>query len=117
MLADDLPPEVKLYLALFNFPTVAQSELPTLENEFVSLADCAMQTQQCAGVLHLKDRGGIRLGAVADLVLYHNISNSTENSQLLPDDLHRVIVGGNVVFEEGKRTGIAAGVLLRGSLP
>ena len=117
VLADDLPPEVKLYLSLFNFPTVAQSDLPAFSEEPNSAADCALKTQQCAKLLGREDRGTIRLGAIADLLLYHNDSDSHDQSPLSNSDLHRVIVAGNVVFEEGKRTDIASGVLLRSSLP
>ncbi len=113
VLAEGLPAEVKLYLSLLNLPVVSESSLPTVSDEELSLADCASQAQHCAQILSLKKHGAIRLGAAADLMLLSSSDDIGNTTRLALDDLHRVIVGGNVVFEAGTLTDSTPGVLLR----
>ena len=62
----------------------------------------------------MEDRGAIRLGEIADLVVL-NISSDFDTSCSLDDcDLHRVIVGGNVVFEADEVKHTRAGRILTG---
>ncbi len=114
VLTEGLPTEVELYLSLFNFPVVSESILPAASDTSVTLADCAAHTQQCAQLLGLPDRGKICLGAMADLVLMRTVEEFDASVTLGDSDLHRVIVGGNVVFDQGETTYSAAGELLRG---
>ncbi len=116
VLAEGLPSEVKLYLSLLNLPVVSQSSLPTVSDEETSLADCASQAQHCAQILSLREHGTIRLGAAADLILLRCGGDIDNSTRLARNDLHRVIVGGNVVFEDGILTGSKPGVLLRSGI-
>lgn len=63
-----------------------------------------------------KDRGVLREGAYADLVLFDPatvIDHSTfEKPQELPAGIERVFVNGQVVWEEGKATGARPGMVI-----
>ncbi len=67
--------------------------------------------------LGLSDRGIIRIGACADLVVFdpHRIfDNATyEDPCRFPDGIEYVIVNGQVTVERGRHTGILAGKVLR----
>jgi len=67
--------------------------------------------------LKLKDRGTIKKGYIADLVLFNPdtiIDNSTfEEPQKLSTGLEKVWVGGTLVWSDGKSTGARPGKVLR----
>ncbi|NOZ40834.1 MAG: hypothetical protein GXP24_11495 [Planctomycetes bacterium] len=114
VLAEGLPTEVELYLSLFNFPIVPGSVLLAANDSSATYAECAAHTQQCAQHLGLDDRGAIRLGATADLILLQAGAEFDPAAAFGGSDLQRVIVGGNVVFDEGQTTDSTAGELLSG---
>ena len=62
-----------------------------------------------AKVFGLKDRGVIREGAIADLVIFDPrtiIDSATfEHSKVPAEGIHTVIVGGEIVWQHGKPTG------------
>lgn len=74
-------------------------------------------TGQSAGHMGIKDRGVIREGAYADLVLLNAekvIDRATiENPDALSDGIARVWVNGQIVFEEGASTGARPGRIIR----
>ena len=113
--ATSLPHEADRYLQSFQLPRIEASVLPAVADEIVSLADCASQTHHCARQLRLPDRGTICLGAIADLALHRSIDSQEATATLDAYDLHQVIVGGNVVFNDGRVTDATPGVLLSGS--
>ena len=115
VLADELPSEVKLYLSLFNFPIVNAEQLPQVDDSPISLSDCATNTQQCANLLGLRDRGSVCLNAIADLILLQGIENVDATTLLTDGNLHQVLVGGNVVFQQGQLTGNTPGTFLHKS--
>ena len=112
VLADGLPTEAQQHLAWLNIPILPESDLPTLNNSPKTLADCASKTQQCAKLLDLENRGTICLGAIADFLLFRTETEFDPATTLNNSDLHRVIVGGNVVFDQAKATEATAGELL-----
>lgn len=116
VLAEGLPSEVELYLSLFNFPILPESVLPAVHDSSATLAECASHTQQCAQHLGFDDRGAIRLGATADLILLRADESFDATIALADSGLHRVIVGGNVVFDQGKATDSMSGELLCGRI-
>jgi N-acyl-D-amino-acid deacylase len=67
--------------------------------------------------LGITDRGQIRIGAKADLVIFNPktvIDRSTfKEPQLLPDGIVRVFVNGEAVWENGEPTGRLPGAVLR----
>jgi N-acyl-D-amino-acid deacylase len=67
--------------------------------------------------LGIADRGQIRIGAKADLVLFNPqtvIDHSTfKEPQLLPEGIMLVFVNGEMVWEDGKPTGRLPGAVLR----
>ena len=69
-----------------------------------------------AKVFGLKDRGVIREGAIADLVIFDPrtiIDSATfENSRVPAEGIHTVIVGGEIVWQDGKSTGRRPGQVL-----
>ena len=69
-----------------------------------------------AKVFGLKDRGVIREGAIADLVIFDPrtiIDSATfENSRVSAEGIHTVIVGGEIVWQDGKPTGRRPGQVL-----
>ncbi len=70
-----------------------------------------------AARLKLKDRGMVREGAIADLVLFHpdrvkDRSTWTEPS-LLPEGIEKVIVNGQIAWDGGRPTGARPGRVIR----
>ena len=112
VLAESLPTEAHKHLSWLSIPLFSESDLPTLKNSPKTLADCASKTQQCAKLLDLKNRGTICLGAIADFILFRTETEFYPAALLCNSDLHRVIVGGNVVFDQAKATEATAGELL-----
>lgn len=113
VVAEPLPAEVAEYLDWFQLPLIDPSSLLTDHLDSASLAECASQTHQCARLLGQTRRDGIQLGAVADLAFI----NCVEPEAAMADiDLHQVLVGGNVVFDQGQLTGECPGVLLTRSI-
>lgn len=70
-----------------------------------------------AGRLGLEDRGVVRKGAWADLVVLDpevvRNRSTHEDPRAFPEGIEVVVVGGRVVVEEGKYTGEMAGQVLR----
>ena len=116
VLSDGLPTEVKLYLSLFSFPIVPLQALTPSSDSPITIAECASLTQQCSNALGIEDRGAIRLGEIADLILLKSSTGPDPNCSLHDCDLQRVIVGGNVVFDAGKVTHACAGQIVKGPL-
>ena len=116
VLAESLPAEAKKYLAWLNIPILPRNALTTANDTLVTLAECAAHTQQCARLLGLDKRGTICLGATVDLILLRADKNFDATATIHNSDLHRVIVGGNVVFNQGKATDSTAGELLCGQI-
>lgn len=108
-----LPAEVHQILTLLKIPIVSDSSLPTICDELITLNECASRTQHCAQQLRLHDRGKICLEAVADISLAKPTTAFDETTTTDGCDLRRVIVGGNVVFDNGKLTDARPGKLLR----
>lgn len=77
-------------------------------------------TSYPASLVGLTDRGVIREGAPADLVIFDPESvtdhASWEAPRLSAEGIHRVIINGNVVVEDGSYLGGPAGQVLRAPL-
>jgi N-acyl-D-amino-acid deacylase len=73
-------------------------------------------TSAPAARLGLADRGRIRDGFAADLVVFDPArvrSNATyDEPRRYPDGIDWVVVGGEVVVEEGRHTGVRSGRVL-----
>ncbi len=88
------------------------------EWKWLTLAEAIRKmTSMPAERLGLKDRGMIRKGMKADIVLF-NPRTITDRSnfkepQLLSEGVHRVFVNGQTVWERGKTTGKVSGVVIR----
>jgi len=65
----------------------------------------------------LKDRGLIRPGMYADLMVLDDLkildTSTFENPISLPEGIHYVIVNGQVAVRQGEPTGVRAGRVLR----
>ena len=90
------------------------------EQRWLSLAEAVRKmTTLPATRLGLKDRGHLRVGAKADLVIFDPatvIDRSTfKDPQALSAGIQRVYVNGEPVWEGGKATGRLLGVVLRKS--
>ena len=70
-----------------------------------------------AQVFSFKDRGAIRTGAIADIVIFDPakiVDRATyENPHQLAAGVIAVLVNGQVAWKDGKGTGVRAGVVLR----
>jgi len=89
------------------------------EEALMSLEEAVRSmTSAAASRLGLADRGLVRDGLVADLVVFDPDrvrSNATyDNPCQFPDGIDWVLVGGEVVVEKGTHTGARAGRVLRG---
>ena len=69
------------------------------------------------GVFGLVDRGQVRVGAHADLVLFDAATvqdtATYDDPQRLPTGIHNVIVNGRIAFAGGQNTAAGAGRMLR----
>src|SRR6185295_1529630 len=88
------------------------------ERQWLTLEDAVRKmTAAPASRLGLFDRGVIREGMKADLVIFDPkrvIDRSTfKEPQLLSEGIDRVFVNGEPVFEKGKTTGRLPGVVIR----
>jgi N-acyl-D-amino-acid deacylase len=88
------------------------------EEALLSLEEAVRQmTSAAADRLGLRDRGRIRDGHVADLVIFDAArvrSNATyDEPRAFPDGIEWVVVNGEVVVERGTHTGARSGRVLR----
>ncbi|MDF2921223.1 MAG: D-aminoacylase [Paenibacillaceae bacterium] len=88
----------------------------------LSLEDAVRKaTSQAARILGLQDRGIIREGLKADMVIFDAekvIDRATyENSRQYPEGIDYVMVNGRIVVAEGEERHLAAGRVLRRSYP
>jgi N-acyl-D-amino-acid deacylase len=93
----------------------------------MSLEDAVCRlTFQPARILGLRDRGLIREGLAADLMVFDLASIGVKEDEVTldgpsgtprrvqgADGVHHVIVGGQVVLEQGKHTGALPGRVIR----
>ena len=74
-------------------------------------------TSYPAGLLGIKDRGTVREGAHADLVLFDAELAGDRATWSEPrraaEGVHWVLVNGNIVVEDGRYVGGLAGTVLR----
>jgi N-acyl-D-amino-acid deacylase len=86
----------------------------------LSLEECvAHLTSRPAARLRLPDRGLVREGYRADLVLFDPrtvaAGSTYENPRALPTGIPHVLVDGQFVIEDGRRTDVLAGRAVRRS--
>ncbi|MER5180242.1 D-aminoacylase [Streptomyces sp. NPDC002896] len=86
----------------------------------LSLEECvAHLTGRPAARLRLPDRGLVREGYRADLVLFDPdtvaAGSTFEAPRVLPTGIPHVLVDGRFVIEDGRRTGVLAGRAVRGA--
>ncbi|MFF6867854.1 amidohydrolase family protein [Streptomyces sp. NPDC012450] len=84
----------------------------------LSLEECvAHLTSRPAARLRLPDRGLVREGYVADLVLFDPATVASgatyEHPRTPPTGIPHVLVGGRFVIEDGRRTDVLAGRVIR----
>ncbi|MFB7941218.1 amidohydrolase family protein [Streptomyces sp. NPDC056049] len=88
------------------------------EEGVLSLEECvAHLTSRPAARLRLPDRGLVREGYVADLVLFDPATVAAgatyDAPRTLPTGIPHVLVGGRFVIEDGRRTDVLAGRAIR----
>ncbi|MFD7322341.1 amidohydrolase family protein [Streptomyces sp. NPDC059875] len=90
------------------------------EEGVLSLEECvAHLTSRPAARLRLPDRGLVREGYVADLVLFDPTTvaagSTYDSPRTLPTGIPHVLIDGKFVMEDGKRTDVLAGRSIRSS--
>jgi N-acyl-D-amino-acid deacylase len=92
---------------------VREFHLLTLEDAIRKMTSLPAQT------FHLRDRGLLREGYAADIVIFDDATIADratfDNPHQYPVGISYVIVNGQVVFADGKMTGARSGVALRGA--
>ncbi|MEU0649602.1 N-acyl-D-amino-acid deacylase family protein [Streptomyces umbrinus] len=88
----------------------------------LGLEECvAHLTSRPAARLRLPDRGLVREGYRADLVLFDPATvaagSTFEDPRVLPTGIPYVLIDGRFVVEDGRRTDVLAGRAVRGSAP
>jgi len=89
------------------------------EQKIISLEEAIRRmTSLAAQKFQLKDRGMIKEGMAADIVVFDEArvkDNATyEQPHQFSSGFHFVIVNGQVVINEGKHNGIKSGIVLKG---
>jgi N-acyl-D-aspartate/D-glutamate deacylase len=101
------------------------------ERGLLTLEDAIRRfTFQPARIMGLDDRGLIRSGMAADLMVFDAATIGVRDDEVVQDGpsgtprrvqgasgVHQVIVGGEVVMDEGKHTGALSGRVLRAGRP
>jgi len=113
VIAEGLPAEAESYLKWFKVPTISLDTLSSWSIDFVSYADCAAKTYQCAELLALANRGAIRIGAAADIALLNTRESHAGTEPSIQDALHQLFLGGSLVFDEGRFTDALPGELVK----
>jgi N-acyl-D-aspartate/D-glutamate deacylase len=88
------------------------------EKNYISLEDAIRKmTSLPVSILHLKDRGIIKIGHKADIVIFDPetvIDKSTyKNGCQYPEGIDYVLVNGAITVKEGKHTGTLNGEILK----
>jgi N-acyl-D-amino-acid deacylase len=101
-----------------NFPRVIAEYVK--QRRVLTLEDAVRKmTSWPATRMRLEDRGAIRAGLRADVVVfdYERIRDNATyaNPQAYPDGIDYVLVNGEVVIDEGRHTGARPGVVLKGA--
>jgi N-acyl-D-aspartate/D-glutamate deacylase len=111
IIADRFEPSTREELASLSIPLVKLDKLPMSGKKMV---DLARQSRETFDVLGLNtQRGRIRRDFFADLQLIDENSQS-DRPPYVPYCVRRLLVAGETVWENGKRTGSNPGVFLRG---
>jgi N-acyl-D-amino-acid deacylase len=89
-----------------------------LHNQVVTLEDAIRKmTSMPAERLHIKDRGYVKQGFKADIVIFNPVTisdNATfDNPRLYPTGIEYVLVNGQPVVAKSEHTGARPGVALR----
>lgn len=92
------------------------------EMKIISLEEAIRKmTSLPASILQIKDRGVIKEGYKADLVIFNynfiKEMGTIENGNQFPEGIEYVIVNGEITCEHGKHTGALKGKVLRHSIP
>lgn len=92
------------------------------EMKIISLEESIRKmTSLPASILQINDRGVIKEGYKADLVIFnYNLikeMGTIENGNQFPEGIEYVIVNGEITCEHGKHTGVLNGKVLRHSIP
>ncbi len=124
VLAEGVSAEASRFLEWFQIPLLQDRDLPVGPGESVTLEDISRHTREVAGRLELHDRGAIRLGSVADLLLLRREGLPNTRAIVQWSDLQQVMVAGTVVFDNsednsedsGEVGGGVSGALLTGRL-
>lgn len=89
------------------------------ELKVITLEDAVRKmTSQPATAFRMKDRGTIRVGSYADLVIFDpdTVADQAtfDKPHQYPVGIDKVIVNGTIVFEDGKMTGAKSGKVIPG---
>ncbi len=96
----------------FGLPLIKSNQLP--EKLAVSYQDAAKQAWSIANAVKQQSRRGrINREYAADLLFFNEISNQSASEPIDWKRLARVMVAGETVWENGKRTGGSPGIFLR----
>jgi hypothetical protein len=109
VLEDGVSAEASRLLEWFQIPLLQDRDLPVAPSESVTLEDISLHTHEVAGRLGIHDRGSIRLGSVADLLLLRSEGLPNSRAIVQWSDLQQVMVAGSVVFDGGDVCGEVGG--------
>ena len=111
-----LSAEASRFLQCLQIPLLHEDELPVTNVESISLEDFSLTSHDVAVRLGLHGRGGIKLGATADLLLLRLRRTADSRPVIHWSDLHQVMVAGTVVFDTEEVIGCTSGTLLSNRL-
>jgi hypothetical protein len=108
---ESLPADLVIHCERLRVPLIPRAELSRYSDiaKERSVLDNPMDTHAMFRQLGLENRGVIRIGAVADLVLFPTAGGS---GALLNEPSH-VLVGGNIVYQDGVLRSLPVGQILR----
>ncbi len=112
VIAKDVSEDIASFLQYFKIPRLNEHDLVSATDESIELANLSRSTWEMANLLGLKNRGSIKLGMEADLLLLKDNELKKSSSVIPCSDLQQVMVAGTVVFNEGELLSHTGGRLL-----
>lgn len=113
IVGDSPDPSLRRYLTWFNVPLLTPGQLASPNPRVESIDALVAESQQCFTMLGIRNRGQLSRESYADLLLIKKNEVCSTRRGLDRSNLDRVMVAGEIVWQDGCLTGRKPGMVLR----